>query len=85
MTIDEELKDLRVLEAQAAKGAAPIVAKKVTPPEDGSKARDVADIRLRRLEERYADVDQVGFVAFMRGDGVLLDAGTHPVKYIKQS
>lgn len=43
--------------------------------------RDVADVRLVRLDERYADLDQVGFVAFLRSDGQLLDAGTDPVKH----
>jgi HK97 family phage major capsid protein len=46
------------------------------------KIRDVGEIRLRRLVERYADVDQEGFVAFARGDGNLLDAGTRPVKVL---
>src|SRR5215471_1309924 len=44
--------------------------------------RDVATIRLVRLTERYADTDQIAFVAFMRTDGNLLDAGTHPVKWL---
>jgi HK97 family phage major capsid protein len=48
------------------------------------KIRDVGSIRLRRLVERYAEFDQEGFVAFVRCDGHLLDAGTHPVKYIQQ-
>jgi HK97 family phage major capsid protein len=43
--------------------------------------RDVAEIRLVRLDERYADLDQVGFVAFLRSDGQLLDAGTDPIKH----
>jgi HK97 family phage major capsid protein len=47
------------------------------------KARRVGQIRMRRLVERYADTDQEGFVAFMRADGDLLDAGTHPVKYLQ--
>ncbi len=47
------------------------------------KARRVRGIRLRRLVERYADTDQECFVAFARVDGNLLDAGTHPVKYLK--
>lgn len=46
------------------------------------KIRDVSEFRLRRLVERYADADQVGFIAFSRHDGDLLDAGTHPVKYL---
>ena len=45
--------------------------------------RDVASVRLRRLEERYADNDQVAFVAFTRHDGDLLDAGTNPVKKLR--
>lgn len=48
------------------------------------KIRDVAEVRLRRLDERYADTDQIGFVAFHRTDSGLLDAGTHPVKYLLQ-
>jgi len=36
--------------------------------------RDVADIRLHRLEERYRDVDQTGFVAFFRTDSDTIQA-----------
>ncbi len=32
-----------------------------------------------RLTERYADYLQVGYIAFLRSDGNLLDAGTHPI------
>jgi HK97 family phage major capsid protein len=44
--------------------------------------RDVREIRFRHLVERYGDTDQDGFVAIMRSDGNLLDAGTHPIKYL---
>jgi len=44
--------------------------------------RDVSSIRLVRLGERYADLDQIAFIAFMRSDGNLLDAGTRPVKWL---
>jgi HK97 family phage major capsid protein len=44
--------------------------------------RDVKDITLVRLDERYAEFGQVGFLAFSRHDGDLLDAGTNPVKYL---
>jgi HK97 family phage major capsid protein len=44
------------------------------------KVRRVKDITLLRLNERYADAHQVGFLAFCRFDGDLLDAGTDPVK-----
>lgn len=43
--------------------------------------RDVLGVQVMRLNERYADYLQVGFMAFSRHDGDLLDAGTHPVKY----
>lgn len=42
--------------------------------------RRVKDVTLLRLEERYADAHQVGFLAFARFDGNLVDAGQHPVK-----
>ena len=46
--------------------------------------RDVRDITLVRLDERYAELGIVAFLAFSRHDGDLLDAGTHPVKYLTQ-
>ena len=49
------------------------------------KIREVRTIRFRRLVERFADEDQEGFVAFMRNDGKLLDAGTAPVKFLQQA
>lgn len=44
------------------------------------KIRDVRDVTLMRLDERFADFHQVAFLAFSRHDGDLLDAGTNPVK-----
>lgn len=49
------------------------------------KIRQVAAIRLYRLQERYRDTDQDGFIAFIEGDGNLLDAGDHPVKKMTQA
>jgi len=46
--------------------------------------RRVRGIRIRRLVERYADTDQEGFIAFLRADANLVDAGTHPIKYLQQ-
>ena len=40
-------------------------------------------IRLKKLEERYADADQVAFIAFERSDSKVLDAGTGPIKYLQ--
>lgn len=44
------------------------------------KVRQVGTIVLRRLDERFADNNQTGFLAFVRGDGNLLNAGDNPVK-----
>lgn len=46
------------------------------------KIRSVASVRIYRLQERYRDTDQDGFIAFLREDGNLLTAGTAPVKYL---
>jgi HK97 family phage major capsid protein len=43
--------------------------------------RIVRPMVMLRLVERYADAHQVGFLAFERLDGDLLDAGTNPLKY----
>lgn len=37
--------------------------------------RDVTGVQLLRLEERYADFLQVGFLAFQRSDAKPQDAG----------
>lgn len=47
--------------------------------------RRVRQIGLLRLQERYAEALQVGFIAYQRFDGDLLDAGTNPVKYYANS
>ena len=41
--------------------------------------RRVKDFSMMVLRERYADLGQIGYLGFMRLDGQLLDAGTHPV------
>jgi len=46
------------------------------------KVRRVNAIRLYRLQERYRDTDEDGFVAFIRQDGKLLQAGVAPVKQL---
>ena len=43
--------------------------------------RDVRDVTIQRLDERFAEYHQVAFLAFSRHDGDLLDAGTDPVKW----
>lgn len=49
------------------------------------KIRQVGQIVLRRLDERFADTNQTGFLAFVRGDGNLLDAGDGPVRKLVQA
>lgn len=46
------------------------------------KVRQVNGIRIQRLVERRAEYDEDVFIAYLRADGGLLDAGTHPVKYL---
>lgn len=46
--------------------------------------RKVKELSVLRLVERFADYGQVAFIGFARYDGNLLDAGTHPVKYLVQ-
>lgn len=43
--------------------------------------RDVREITILKLSERYADYHQAAFLAFARADSDLLDAGTNPVKW----
>jgi HK97 family phage major capsid protein len=46
--------------------------------------RDVRDVIVVRLDELFALLGQVAFLALSRHDGDLLDAGTNPVKYLIQ-
>jgi len=50
---------------------------------EGYVIRDVRDVFLLRLEERYADFAQVGFVSFARSDGQPQDLGAY--KALRQS
>lgn len=47
--------------------------------------REVRSVRYYRLEERYRDNDQTGFLAFHRYDSRVLDAGTNPIKHLVQA
>jgi HK97 family phage major capsid protein len=44
--------------------------------------RDVMGVSVLRLNELYAVSGQVGFLAFARADGGVVDAGTHPIKFV---
>ena len=47
--------------------------------------RDAGPVRLARMDERYRDYDQTGFVAFSRVDSIVIDAGTNPIKHLIQA
>lgn len=50
------------------------------------KVRRVAGgTTVLRLVERYADYLQVGYIGFLRADGQLVDAGTHPIAAFQNS
>jgi len=49
------------------------------------KIRDVNSLRVRRLVERYAESDQVAFVAFTRMDAKMLNGSSGPVKFLQQA
>lgn len=46
------------------------------------KVRRVKNYGVRRLTERYADLNQTAFILFVRLDGKLIDAGTNPMKHL---
>jgi HK97 family phage major capsid protein len=45
--------------------------------------RRVRDFQMMVLRERYADQGQTGYLGFMRIDGNLIDAGTHPCNILE--
>lgn len=45
--------------------------------------RAAGGLQVRRLTERYADSHQVAFLGFQRLDGVILNAGTDPIKALQ--
>ena len=47
--------------------------------------RFVKDVRVMRLEERYAEFAQLGFMAFLRADGDLVDGGGGAVKALQMA
>jgi HK97 family phage major capsid protein len=49
------------------------------------KIRRVKSIMMVTAKERFIDKLQVGMIAWLRFDGNLIDAGTHPIKYLQQA
>ncbi len=46
------------------------------------KIRALPEVRVVRTTELYLATDEQGMIAFLREDSGLLDAGTHPVKFV---
>ena len=69
---------------QSAVGSPPVTRKTVLfGALDKYLIRRVKEMELLRLDERFAEFGQVAFIGFARYDGNLIDAGTHPVKYLQ--
>jgi HK97 family phage major capsid protein len=47
--------------------------------------RKVKELQILRLDERFADYGEVGFLGFSRIDSNLVDAGTHPLNTLTQA
>ncbi len=47
--------------------------------------RDVMDVMIVRISEKYIENGQVGFLCFYRTDGRMRDAGGNPIKYYQNS
>jgi len=45
--------------------------------------RQVKDLQILRLDERFADYGEIAFVGFSRIDSKLVDAGTHPLNTLQ--
>jgi HK97 family phage major capsid protein len=51
---------------------------------DGYVLRTAGDVSILRLNERYADTGEVGFIGYHRNSGFATDAGTHPILNLTQ-
>lgn len=47
--------------------------------------RDVMDLTIFRMSEKYIENGQIGFIAYSRHDGQLIDAGQGPIKHYANS
>jgi HK97 family phage major capsid protein len=66
-------------------GGIPVTAKKhvLAGAMDRFVIRDAGQLRVRRLDERYAEKDQVGFIGFLRSDSRMVKSGV--IKYLQQA
>lgn len=70
---------------QAATGNSPVQTKKTVLFGDLTKylARLAGEVVVFRDESTFIRKAQIAFVAFRRADGNLIDAGSHPIKYMR--
>jgi HK97 family phage major capsid protein len=47
--------------------------------------RDVMDVTLYRIADKYIEQGSVGFLAYMRTDGRLVNPGSNPIKHLVQA
>jgi HK97 family phage major capsid protein len=47
--------------------------------------RDVMDLMIVRISEKYIESGQIGFIAFSRHDALMIDAGQGPVRHYANS
>jgi HK97 family phage major capsid protein len=71
--------------AQLSAGESPAVQEKTVLFGNFMKyiVRIVMEMRILRLVERQAHKGQVSFIGYMRADGRVIDAGTHPIVYLQ--
>jgi HK97 family phage major capsid protein len=50
----------------------------------GYTLRTVGDLSIVRMNERYLDQGEIGFIGFARVGGFATDAGTHPIVVLQQ-
>ncbi|CAN5750348.1 hypothetical protein BH10ACI4_BH10ACI4_16940 [soil metagenome] len=51
----------------------------------GYTYRKAGNIAIRRLDERYAELNETAFLGFVRCGGYTTDAGTHPIVSLKMA
>lgn len=79
-TLDQILGQPIVLnQAMAATSTAAAVGVLLGDFEEGYVLRTDGDLHVMRLDERYADTLEVGFIGYTRIGGAATDAGTHPI------
>lgn len=47
--------------------------------------RDVMDVQLFRITDKYIEQGSVGFLAYLRSDGKMVNPGSNPIKYLVQA